>query len=515
MFSQVLLINLIRHTNDGARTFRLGHRISLPSVHSLRPGSQPYRLTGILLHDGHSLQSGHYTAVTRCVLTGQLFCSNDAFEPTILGAARLREVEEQAYILVYSLEAATREAAAQVQEQGLFGASQEPMEVSSGPGGGGQGDCFTPHKMDLDTDTDHGQKRGEDFTPRQRVKLQMTASSVSGGCPGCAAEVQGHQCQEAGARASLGTSGQDGGSSSGVQQQTSPSRPSSAAQEWEWAAGMEWELEPLDLNKSSNEPHDNHLAGQGGRGRGSTRGQGVKRGQGRVRGQSREQGAECDGEGGGRSGRGAGQGGHAARAARSAKKRNFTDNFQPSDEELEKITAGLEEREVYLRERLARLQQDDFSWAGLPPNPLHSGIIEMERKLQELTFQYCRHCDELLLGEKLTPRDQRCVRCNVAWQHSKPGQVLMWSQENDLHCTPVPPELQDLTPVEQSAIQRIFVIMKIYRLARGAIHLKGHCLGVLQDLQGFALRLPPAPSNLPMVFLIGPGQKVGDIVLLD
>ena len=47
----------------------------------------------------------------------------------MLGAARLREVEEQAYILVYSLEAATREAAAQVQGQGLFGASQEPMEA--------------------------------------------------------------------------------------------------------------------------------------------------------------------------------------------------------------------------------------------------------------------------------------------------------------------------------------------------------------------------------------------------
>ena len=169
---------------------------------------------------------------------------------------------------------------------------------------------------------------------------------------------------------------------------------------------------------------------------------------------------------------------------------------------------------MYLKERLARLQQDDFSWAGLPPNPLHSGIIKMEQKLQQLTFQYCRHCDELLLDEKLTMKEQRCQRCKAAWHHSKPGQVPMWSAENDLHCTAVPPELQDLTPVEQSAIQRIFVIMKIYRLGRGAIHLKGHCLGVLQDLQGFALRLPPAPSNLPMVFLVGPGQRVRDISYL-
>ena len=171
--------------------------------------------------------------------------------------------------------------------------------------------------------------------------------------------------------------------------------------------------------------------------------------------------------------------------------------------------------QVYLQEKLRRLQHDDFSWAGLPPNPLHSGIIAMERKLQELTFQYCRHCDELLLDEKLTVKEQRCQKCQATKNRSKPGQVPMWSADNDLHCTTVPPELQDLTPVEQSAIQRIFVIMNIYRLARGAIHLKGHCLGVLQDLQGFALRLPPAPSNLPMVFLIGPGQKVGDIIIFD
>ena len=93
------------------------------------------------------------------------------------------------------------------------------------------------------------------------------------------------------------------------------------------------------------------------------------------------------------------QGGAARkkRQARSRTARSFSDDFQPSAEVLEDIEEKIKEREVYLRERLVRLQQDDFSWAGLPPNPLHSGIIEMERKLQSLTFQYCRHCDELLL----------------------------------------------------------------------------------------------------------------------
>ena len=173
------------------------------------------------------------------------------------------------------------------------------------------------------------------------------------------------------------------------------------------------------------------------------------------------------------------------------------------------MTAALEERETYLRERLHRLHQNNFSWAGLPPNPLHRGIIKMEEELQKLGHVYCRHCDELLLAEKLMGREQRCQKCYNEWRHHREGQVMLWSLENDMHCTSVPPELQGLSPVEQSAIQRLFPIMKIYRLSRGgALHLKGHCLTVQQDLEGFVQRLPPVPSELPMIFLIGPGQRV-------
>ena len=490
-----MFIHLLRHANQGERTFRLGHRISLPSILSLRPGSEPYLLTGILLHDGQSLHSGHFTAVTRCILTGRLYCTDDANEIMLLDDERLQEVEEKAYVLVYSLEAATREAAAQVQGQGVLFASQEPMEVGSELGE--QDTVSTPQKMDMDEGCSN-QKRGESFTPRQSVKLKMTASSPEGGgCPGCAAEVQGHQCQEAGP--SSGTAGQGDGSWNGSQQQTSPSRPSDSVQEWEWAAGLE--LEPPSTRD--------------GRGRGR-----AKRGGGAARQDYPLQEEQMElGEESGRSGRqdrgrgrgnikGSRQNSHASLRAKSAKKREFTDDFYPDVKELEKMTAAVEERKVYLQERLYRLQQDDFSWAGLPPNPLHRGIIKMEEKLQQLDYAHCRHCDELLLGERLSPRDERCGKCNEEWRHAREGQVLMWSAANDMHCTEVPPVLQDLSPVEQSAIARNFVVMKIYRVARGAIHLKGHCLSVLQDLPGFMKRLPPAPRDLPMIFLVGPGQKV-------
>ena len=187
---------------------------------------------------------------------------------------------------------------------------------------------------------------------------------------------------------------------------------------------------------------------------------------------------------------------------------SFRDDFHLPGESQQAVRETIAARRAHLEERLTRLKRNDFSLAGLPPNPLHRNIVEMETELKELKFVYCRHCDELLFDQKLKVRDQRCSKCSHEWRHSKPGQIMMWSEENDMHCTDLPPELQNLTPVEQSAIQRLSVVMKIYRLAGGALHLKGHCLTLLQDLEGFMTRLPPAPKDLPMIFLIGPGHRV-------
>ena len=206
-----------------------------------------------------------------------------------------------------------------------------------------------------------------------------------------------------------------------------------------------------------------------------------------------------------------------ARAKKAATKRKgpapnrnqIVNDFNPTPEEQAEIREGIEARRRYMEERIARLKRNDFSLHGLPDNPILEGILKMEAEMNSIEMPHCKHCDELKFDVKLTKKTGRCPQCQKeADNHRTPGLVRKFSVENRMHCTDVPEVLQNLTPVEQSAIQRVFVVMKIYRLNQGATFLKGHCLAVMQDLEEFAKRLPPRPADLPMVFLIGPGQRI-------
>ena len=191
---KVLLLHLIRHAPGSVR---LGHKITFPLVLHHGPDTEPYIFTGALLHDGATQESGHYTHVTKCVLTGRLFMCSDDSSPVLLNTSlHLAEVESRVYVLVYSKEGATREAAARLWRLSQLDPRLQAGEVSLQPVLGPAGDSRVEQQQG--TASHSGVKRGESFTPRQRVKLQMTAppSTAAGDCPGCAAQLQGHQCWE-------------------------------------------------------------------------------------------------------------------------------------------------------------------------------------------------------------------------------------------------------------------------------------------------------------------------------
>ena len=191
-------------------------------------------------------------------------------------------------------------------------------------------------------------------------------------------------------------------------------------------------------------------------------------------------------------------------------KDKLANDFNPTPEEQVEIRAFNDTRHLFLSEQHKKVQNNDFSLRGLPPNPFFAEILEMEKKLNSIEMPYCEHCDEVKFDVKLTAKTKRCPQCQKEHEnHKTPGLVRKFSQENGMHCGEVPEELKNLTPVEQSAISVNFPIMKCYRLQPGGgTWLKGHCLAVNQDVEEFARRLPPRPADLPMVFIVGPGHRI-------
>ena len=61
-----------------------------------------YKLTGIVVHQGASINSGHYYTITRCWDTGTAFKLNDSAEIDVVNNNDFDREREKAYMLVFN-----------------------------------------------------------------------------------------------------------------------------------------------------------------------------------------------------------------------------------------------------------------------------------------------------------------------------------------------------------------------------------------------------------------------------
>ena len=175
------------------------------------------------------------------------------------------------------------------------------------------------------------------------------------------------------------------------------------------------------------------------------------------------------------------------------------------------IDENIEKLKRWRVERLARINVENSSLENMPENPILEAGRYIHEKLMETEWKYCSSCNENWLDVKISPRAKKCPRCLN--NRSKNGVPPTFSPENNQHADESPDVLKSLNQVEQAAISRIAVVIKMYRLRGGSLFMKGHIIAFEQDLPEFALRRPPTPENLPMIVLIAPGQTVPSSVL--
>ena len=115
-------------------------------------------------------------------------------------------------------------------------------------------------------------------------------------------------------------------------------------------------------------------------------------------------------------------------------------------------------------------------------------------ELQEMSYNLlaCSICNERRIN--LTIKDGMCLRC---YQDKVP--VKMFSNDNNMNLGVVPPELADLSIIEQQLIARISPCISIHMLKHGSLAASGHCVSFPQEVNEPCKILPLLPSDVQII----------------
>lgn len=131
-------------------------------------------------------------------------------------------------------------------------------------------------------------------------------------------------------------------------------------------------------------------------------------------------------------------------------------------------------------------------------------IRAFENKMQRRTVTgdiFCSFCGENWPGRTMRILDDGSAECANCTK--RPSRKIKWSRRNDVWPSPIPLELQNLTPLEEMLIARIHPCMILTRIVRsGLLRIKGHSISFLMDHTDMVRELnslPVAPAQLPML----------------
>ena len=134
-------------------------------------------------------------------------------------------------------------------------------------------------------------------------------------------------------------------------------------------------------------------------------------------------------------------------------------------------------------------------------NPFLNAAQSWEEDLSNFKFPAtaCSNCHEQDLGMEIKP-DGKCVECQ------KKSRAHKFSALNSMDPGEVPACLQDLFPIEKSAISMILPVQSIHRVNQ-VPHMKGHIMCLPNNVSEIVTELPRAPEHLDVVVITAPGQQ--------
>ena len=100
---------------------------------------------------------------------------------------------------------------------------------------------------------------------------------------------------------------------------------------------------------------------------------------------------------------------------------------------------------------------------------------------------------------KLKPRIPDTYVCSRCSRDKKSPRKF--SKENSKIPSPIPPQLQGLTQIEEKLIARALPIMKVYIKPGGQRGYSGHCINLPQNVTELAPSLPRYPKDLSVIIV--------------
>ena len=118
-------------------------------------------------------------------------------------------------------------------------------------------------------------------------------------------------------------------------------------------------------------------------------------------------------------------------------------------------------------------------------------------KSNECSIYQCSICYEAWPLSSNRNRDKyNCLRCAT-----DKGQPKKFSRENKMVPSPVPPELQGLTLIEEMFIARVLPLIHLYVKPGGQRRYSGHCINLPQNVSELVQTLPRYPTELSIIIV--------------
>ena len=183
-------------------------------------------------------------------------------------------------------------------------------------------------------------------------------------------------------------------------------------------------------------------------------------------------------------------------------------NEEASQEDVDMVFSqpGMADSQDVDMERLSQ-DAENMNLEGDAVNPIIEGGLRMHKFLADLELETCAVCHETWFDLEVSSRTKMCKRCYNDQRNHK-GSPAMFSAENRMDPGKQPACLSILNRVEQAAIAIIAPVQNVVKLRGGtSVKQKGHTISFVQDVAGFAQRLPRGQPELPFIIIKAPHQE--------